>query len=62
MENENKLIPGSTLRKEYVAKKKEEIRGRQNTFIKVISEDVALTEASYEIALHWANRKEPFSD
>ena len=62
IENEKKLMPGSTLRKEYVAKDKEKIRGRRCTFIKLISEDLALTEASYEIALHLAKRKKPFSD
>ena len=46
-----KLVLGSELRKEYVIKKKEEIRKRQNIFAKVSCEDLAMTEASYEIAL-----------
>ena len=62
IEDEKKLRLGSELRKEYVTKKKEEIRRRQKIFGQIISEDLAMTEASYEIALHLAKRKKPFSD
>lgn len=57
-----KLIPGSVLRKEYVAKKKEEIIRRQNIFAKVNYDDLELIEISYEIALLLARKKKPFCD
>lgn len=56
-----KLVLASESRKEYVTKKKEEIRRRQNIFAKVGCEDLAMTEASYEIALALAKKKKPFS-
>ena len=62
IEDEKKLRPGSELRKEYVTKKKEEIRRRQKIFGQIISEDLAMTKASYKIALHLAKRKKSFSD
>ena len=54
-----KLEFESELQKEYVTKKKEEIRKRQNIFFKRSCEDLAMTEASYEIALALA-KKEAF--
>ena len=62
IEDEKKLRLGSELHKKYVTKKKEEIRRRQKIFGQIISEDLAMTEGSYEIALHLAKRKKPFSD
>ena len=56
-----KLLLGSELRKEYVAKKKEEIR-RQSLLRTKSCESLAMTAASYEIALTPAKRRKPFSD
>ncbi|GLV40077.1 hypothetical protein CBL_02962 [Carabus blaptoides fortunei] len=60
IEGNMKLGLGSVLRKEYVTKKKEEIR-RQNIFTKLSCEDLAMTEAFYEIALVLAKKTKPFS-
>ena len=59
IEGKMKLELRSELRKEYVTKKKEEIRKRKNIFVKRSCEDLAMTEASYEIALVLA-KKEAF--
>lgn len=53
---------GSELRKEYVIKKKDEIKRRQNIFVKKSCESLAMTEASYEIAFTLAKKRKPFSD
>nr|CAB3267857.1 zinc finger BED domain-containing protein 5-like [Phallusia mammillata] len=57
-----KLVLGSELRREYVAKKKQEIRRRQFVFTKRSCESLAMTEASYEIALLLTKKKKSFSD
>ena len=62
IEGKLKLVLGSELRKEYVTKKKEEIRKRQNVFCKISCENLAMIEASYEIALALAKKKKAFSD
>ena len=62
IEGKLKLVLGSELRKEYVTKKKEEIRKRQNLFTKISCESLAMTEVSYEIALALAKKKKAFSD
>lgn len=62
IEGKLKLVLGSELRKEYVTKKKEEIRKRQNVFRKISCENLAMIEASYEIALALAKKKKAFSD
>ena len=54
-EGKQKLVFETELRKEYVAKKKEEIR-RQNVFTPKSCERLAMTEASYEIALALAKK------
>lgn len=62
IEGKLKLVLGSELRKEYVIKKKEEIKRRQNIFVKRSCESLAMTEASYEIALALAKKRKSFSD
>lgn len=62
IEGKLKLVLGSELRKEYVTKKKEEIRRRQNVFTKRSCESLGMTEASYEIALALAKKRKAFSD
>ena len=57
-----KLLLGSELWKEYVAKKKEEIGRRQSLLRMKSCESLAMTAASYEIALTLAKRRKPFSD
>lgn len=46
VEEKLKLALGSELRKEYVIKKKDEIKRRQNIFVKRSCESLAMTEAS----------------
>ena len=62
IEGKLKLMVGSELRKEYLIKKKQEIRRRQNVFVKKSSESLAMVEASYEMAFVLARKKKPFSD
>ncbi|KAG7162491.1 Zinc finger BED domain-containing protein 5-like 10, partial [Homarus americanus] len=62
IEGKLKLVLGSELRKEYVTKKKEEFRRRQNVFVKKSCESLSITEASYAIALALAKKRKSFSD
>ena len=62
VEEKLKLVHGSELRKEYVIKKKDEIKRRQTIFVKRSCESLAMTEASYEIAFTLAKKRKPFSD
>ncbi|KAG7176726.1 General transcription factor II-I repeat domain-containing protein 2-like 2, partial [Homarus americanus] len=62
IEGKLKLVLGSELRKEYVTKKREEFRRRQNVFVKKSCESLSITEASYEIALALAKKRKSFSD
>ena len=62
IEGKLKLLPGSDLRKEYVAKKKEDIKKRQNLFVTKSCESLAILEASIEIAFLLATKHKPFSD
>ena len=55
IEGKLKLVLGSELLKEYATKKKEKIR-RQNVFTKRSCESLAMTEASYVIALALAKK------
>ena len=50
IEGKLELVLGSELRKEYMTKKKEEIRIRQNLFTKISCESLAMIELSYGIA------------
>ena len=62
IEGKLKLVLGSELQKEYVAKKNEEIRRRQNVFTKRSCGSLAMTEASNEIYLSPAAKRKAFSD
>ncbi|XP_076346237.1 general transcription factor II-I repeat domain-containing protein 2A-like isoform X1 [Tachypleus tridentatus] len=62
VEEKQKLMPGSELRKEYVVKKKEDMKKRRNLFVKRSCESLAMLEASYEIAFVLAKKHMPFSD
>ena len=62
IEEKQKLVPGSDLRKDYVVKKKETITKRQNLFVKKSCDSSAMLEVSYGIALVLAKKHKPFSD
>ena len=53
IEEKQKLVPGSELRKDYVVKKKETITKRQSLFVKKSCDSSAMLKVSYEIALDW---------
>ena len=56
IEEKQKLVPGSELRKDYVVKKKETITKRRNLFVKKSCDSSAMLEVSYEIALVLAKK------
>ncbi|XP_025424556.1 general transcription factor II-I repeat domain-containing protein 2B-like [Sipha flava] len=59
----NKNYPeGSSLRAEFIKKKKKEIFGQQNLFVKKFDELESMVKTSYEISLLLAKNKKPFSD
>ncbi|XP_076311275.1 SCAN domain-containing protein 3-like [Tachypleus tridentatus] len=62
VKEKQKLMPGSELHKEYVVKKKENMKKRRNLFVKRSCESLAMLEASYEIAFVLAKKHMPFSD
>ena len=62
IEEKQKLVPGSEIRKEHVVKKKEGITKRQSLFVKKSGYNFAMLELSYEIAFVLAKKHKPFSD
>ncbi|XP_068201631.1 zinc finger MYM-type protein 6-like [Palaemon carinicauda] len=62
IEERQKLVPGSVLRKEYVVKKKEDMQKRRNLLVMRGCESLAMLEASYEIAFVLAKKHKPFSE
>jgi len=59
----NKNYPeGSSLRAEFIKKKKKEIFGQQNLFVKKFDELESMVKTSYDISLLLAKNKKPFSD
>ena len=62
IEEKQKLVSGSELRKDYVVKKKETITKGQNLFVKKSCDSSAMLKVSYKIALVLAKKHKPFSD
>ena len=62
IEEKQKLVPRSELRKDYVANKKEIITKRQNLYVKKSCDSSAMLEVSYEIAPMLGKKRTPFSD
>lgn len=53
---------GSTLRAEFIRKRKTELLGKQNLFVKTSNDLESMVKTSYEISLLLARKKKPFSD
>lgn len=53
---------GSSIRDDYLLKKKRELLNQQNIFVKRHNELESMVKASYEISLLLAKKKKPFSD